>query len=363
MLSSDIYPLARNTICVASKHRLERDSLMADDFCDRLAHFWRFAASPVPTLIVGGGRWGKVWSTVIAGARSNAQELVMAARTDPFAVRNWAAREPGCSELAVHESIAEAVASRPQTALAVVCSRPQDHLRDVLESIRCGLHVLVEKPMSTCSENARHMLTAARQARRRLAVGTEFAFLPALHQCVHAWGLATRAGLEVRLVWHDVLSEARYGATKSRHAEVDALGDLLPHAFSIFHTLAPGNRFHLAHAHQTPDGNAGVIRLEGQRSGVFTMDFDLASQERQRRVEMRVGTDRVVVDFQEKQSSMFVNQQPYALDPRLVPLNSTLRLEWGAFVASWSASNQHADPDSFLEALIQLQMALESSRR
>ncbi|MDO9436511.1 Gfo/Idh/MocA family protein [Hydrogenophaga sp.] len=336
---------------------------MDTDPSGEMVRFWQAAASPVPVLIVGGGRWGKVWASVLSGAQESSKHLLIAARTDPEAVRVWADSDASVDHLVVCESIAEAVAQREELAMAIVCSRPQDHERDVLEAFRYGLHVLVEKPISTTADSAMRMLLESQRVQRKLVVGTEFAYIPALHQCAHEWRLSARDSLEVRVCWEDPALETRYGSSKSRHPEVDALGDLLPHAFSIFRVLAPGRDFRVAGVSQSGDGQSGWIRFQDPRSGVFTLVFDLAAGKRKRCVEVAAGRDRVVIDFNEKRSSMTVNQRPHTLDPRLFPLTSTLRLQWGAFITSLCEDRQQPEVDPSIPALIQLQRELESFSR
>jgi len=328
-----------------------------------LPTLWEAAAAQVPVLIVGGGRWGRVWATVLSDAQGNAKNLVMAARTNPDAVRHWASSEPRFCDIEVCESIADAVASREGLQAAIICSRPQNHMADAIEAIRHGLHVLVEKPMATHADAAERMWVASQQARRKLSVGTEFAYLPALHQCAWEWGLSTRDVLDIRLRWEDPHLEARYGFTKSRHSEVGALGDLLPHALSIFGSLVPGRNFRIEGAGHTNGPDDGWIRLRDDRAGVYTLFFDLMSSKRVRCVELDAGEDRVVIDFADRQTAMSVNQQPHALDPRLGPLTSTLRLEWGGFIAPLLGAEPRNDGDPSVPIQIQLQRELEGLTR
>lgn len=287
---------------------------------------------------------------------------MMAARTDPEAARAWASGSPEAAGIVVCQSIAQAVALMPELRAAIVCSRPGDHLKDTLDAFDHGLHVLVEKPISTHAAHGMQMVESALQAQRKLAVGTEFAFLPAVHQCVQELGLSPTSHLKVTLHWDDPAGEARYGATKSRHAEVDALTDLLPHAFSIFSTLAPSRELQIADASQNTSGNCGHLRFRDRHASDFLLAFDMASRVRRRVVEVVSGADLVAIDFSAKRSAVTVNGRPHALNPVLQPMTSTLRLQLGAFLSEIAAGRTEFPVDPAIQALINLQMELEAVR-
>jgi predicted dehydrogenase len=322
-----------------------------------LARFWHAADLPMPIVIVGGGRWGKVWTSVITAARGSSRHLMMAARSDPDAARAWASESSEADGIVVCPSITQAMALMPELKMAIVCSRPGDHLKDALEAFDHGLHVLVEKPMSTHAAHGMQLVERSLQARRKLAVGTEFAFIPAVHQCVQE--LSLKSHLKVTLQWDDPPGEARYGATKSRHTEIDALTDLLPHAFSIFRTLASSCDFQIADAYQNASGHCGSLRFQDRHSSDFLLTFDLASRERRRVLEVVNGADLVVIDFSAKRSTITINGQPHALDPVLQPMTSTLRLQLGAFLSEILAEKKEFSVDPAIQALIDLQKQRE----
>lgn len=322
-----------------------------------LARFWQAAELPVPIVIVGGGRWGKVWTSVATAARGSSRHLMMAARTDPDAAQAWASESSEAAGIVVCRSIAQAAALMPELKAAIVCSRPGDHLKDALEAFDHGLHVLVEKPISTHAAHGMQLVERALQTQRKLAVGTEFAFIPAVHQCMQELNLTSH--LKVTLQWNDPPGEVRHGAAKSRHTEIDALTDLLPHALSIFRTLASSCEFQIADAYQNTSGNCGRLRFRGRHSGDFLLTFDLASRERRRVVEVVSGVDVIVIDFGAKRSTITVNGLPRALDPVLEPMTSTLRLQLGAFFSEIAVERKEFPVDPAIQALIDLQKELE----
>lgn len=330
----------------------------SDQFSD-LARFWQAAEIAVPIVIVGAGRWGKVWASVITAARGSSRHLVLAARSDPDAARAWANEADEANRILVCQGVAQAVTLMPELKAAIVCSRPRDHLKDALAAFDHGLHVLVEKPISTHAAHGMQLIERSRQVRRKLAVGTEFAFIPAVHQCVRELSLSPMSQIKVTLHWDDPADEVRYGTAKSRHPEVNALTDLLPHAFSIFRTLAPSREFHIADVHQHSSGNSGYLQFRDRHFSEFILIFDLASRKRRRVVEVVSGCGDVSIDFGAKHHAVKVNGKAHALNNLLQPMSSTLRLQLGAFLSEISVETTKFSVDPTIQALINLQEELE----
>lgn len=312
----------------------------------------------VPIVIAGGGRWGRTWASVVAAARGSGKGLTIAARSDPVAVRAWAAAQSNLAGLCVVANLAEAMKLHPSPAIAIVASRPRDHVRDVLEALQLGLHVLAEKPLSVDVRDGHSLLAAARKAGRVLAVGTEFAYLPALHQIARE--MAGRGRIRLRLDWDDAATEFRHGATKVRHDEVGLLQDLLPHAFSIFQVFAPDVLFHLVDAEESPSKSRGRIKLEDDLGGTYELFCDVEAAARRRFLEIAIGDTSAALDFSSSTPSLMIDGQPLPLDPQLAPMTSTLRLELGAFIVMATGAIETTFIVDGISALLALQQELES---
>ncbi len=283
----------------------------------------------------------------------------MAARSDPDSVRAWAAAQADLAGMRVVANLTEAMVSHPPPEVAIVASRPRDHVRDALEALRLGMHVLVEKPISVDVRGGRSLLRAAQEAGRILAVGTEFAYLPALHQMVREIAASGAEGIKLRLSWEDAANEFRHGATKVRHEEVSLLHDLLPHAFSIFQVSAPGHALHVVDAHENPDKNDGWIRFEDDLGGSYELLCDANAAARRRVLEFESGDIGAVLDFGGRAPSIEIDGRSLPLDPQLAVMSSTLRLELGAFLAVTTGAVDTTFIVDGVPALLRLQEELE----
>jgi predicted dehydrogenase len=316
---------------------------------------------PVPIVVIGGGRWARTWASVIAAARGSGEGLIMAARTDPDDVRAWARARADLAGIAVVSSLAEAFAVKPRPAAAIVSSRPYNHVSDSLEALRQGLHVLVEKPVSLDVASGRSLIVAAQEAKRVLAMGTEFAYLPAFHQLAGELVTRDERDIELALEWHDLAEEYRYGATKIRHEEVGLLFDLLPHAFSIFRIFAYQDKLNIVGSRHDETKARGHIEFRDARGGRFEVRCDARATARRRCLMIKSGAARASVDFGNARPVITIDGRPHSLDERFVAMTSTLRLELGAFLAEATGATSVTFISSEIPALLALQDELEQA--
>lgn len=329
------------------------------DAAPPLAEYWHAAASPVPMVVVGGGRWGRTWASVIAKARGHSAGLIIAARTDAGSVRHWIEEQHGLGEAILVSSLGEALQASPRPVAAIIASRPRDHVRDGLEALKNGLHVLVEKPISPQADAGRPLLAAARSAGRVLAVGTEFAFLPAFHVAAAELASRDREAVQLALRWDDPVLERRHGGLKTHHEETSVLVDLLAHAVSIFRIFASGSEFHIIQASIAADGNSGHLALRDDSGGRYDLHCDRASSGRRRAIEITRGSASATIDFAEHPPAITTDGHSRDVGADLAALSSTLRLELGAFLMEVMGATASTPISAGIAELVRLQAELE----
>ncbi len=324
-----------------------------------LTQYWRIAATPLPIVVVGGGRWGKTWASVIAGARGTSAGLAIAARTDAESVRHWLSEQIDLNEVALVTSLEAAVQINPPPVAAIIASRPKDHVCDGLAALERGLHVLVEKPISPQVGAAKSLLAAARSAGKVLAIGTEFAFLPALHAAADALPSRDKRGIRLVLEWNDLNREQRYGWVKTHHEETNVLVDLLAHAVSVFRIFSLGSALHLVRANLSTDGHRGGFVLYDENGGEYELRCDRVASDRRRLLEITQGRTHATVNFADNPTEIVLDGQNYELSSDLLALSSTLRLELGAFMMEVMGVAPTTPISESLEELLRLQIELE----
>lgn len=136
------------------------------------------------------------------------------------------------------ERLAEASAQYPAVRLAltlgevvdevdavVIATPPASHAGLALQSLEAGLHVLVEKPLTTSVEDADMLVDVARDRGLQLMAGHTFEYNPAVRKLREI----VRSGALGRVLYIDAqrLSLGRY------QRDVNVIWDLAPHDISI----------------------------------------------------------------------------------------------------------------------------------
>lgn len=117
----------------------------------------------------------------------------------------------------------------PTLDALVVATPPETHFTLAAQALLAGKHVLVEKPLTTSSDDARRLVELAEQAGLTLMVGHTFVYNPAvaaLRDIVHSG--------ELGRVFH--IDTARLNLGLYQHA-ADVIWDLAPHDISIANWL------------------------------------------------------------------------------------------------------------------------------
>lgn len=321
--------------------------------------FWDAAARNVPIMVVGGGRWGRVWLQVLADARGSTRDLIWVARTDHAEAMAWARANPAVASVAGAPSIAAGLSLQRPT-VAIIASRPRDHVSDAQELLAAGAHVLVEKPISPAYQDVERLLRQASGLNLRLGIGCEFALLPAFQTLRELLGPPT-ADEVFDLEWCDPDAELRHGAVKARHDEITILEDLLPHAWSVFRAMRPHARFSLAAAKLQDGGNSGRLEFSDQNGARYTFTCDRSAAARRRYLLAASNGHVGSVDFARHPPIVRLNDRLAPLSPKAVALASVLRIEIGAFVAETSGLSTVRPLTTGLDDLVALQAELENA--
>lgn len=299
-----------------------------------LACFWEEASRPIPLVIVGGGRWGRVWASVAASARGGGNSIAMVARESATEARASLAQMAETRSVDVFEDIGSAFAGIKGLHIAIVASRPAHHVRDAALALEAGYHIMVEKPLSVNPREAREVINATKSRGLKLAVGTEFALLPVFHNVAREVGTHLSAIKSICITWYDPPNEVRHGSIKRRHNEITAVEDVFSHAVSIFRIFCRLTEFTLASV--SHDGEArtrGVIRFQDGEARTFELRFDSSASARRRLVDIRFPSSAIRIDFGDPCPIVTTTNVRLSCSNVVTPFHSSLRLELGAFIA------------------------------
>lgn len=330
----------------------------------RLQSYWEAAAVRTPTLVVGGGRWGRTWARALTDAMGTADPIVVAARSDFSSAYNSMRSDPVLKGCRVTESIESAFHSYSNIQLAIVASRPKNHLEDTISLAGYGVPVLVEKPLSHTAESARQLFASMTAADQVLAIGTEFAFLPIFHQLVKILrATGEPAAMTLKLVWQDPVDDMREGEIKKRHNEAGLLADLLPHAISIFRIFSGQGEVVVIDAYESEDSEHGHLVMRSSSGALLRFECDIGAATRVRHLDITTNQHQAMVNFASWPPQLILNSETVAPDPLCQQMNSTLRLELGAFkLASLNGSQANPIVDD-IGVYVTVQQALEGLLR
>jgi predicted dehydrogenase len=304
--------------------RLEFNNLLA---------FWVTAAKPQPVLILGAGRWGRTLTKVAASAIPFPTPLVLVARSNYLDTRAWQAENAQLAHVTVYSNFQDALATLGRNKaepVAIVASRPSSHLKDALACIDAGLHTLVENPLASNAVDAAAMLQHGNASNRVLALGVEFSLMPAFHYVAPYLGEQyTRLVLD----WEDPANEIRHGQPKRVHSETHVLSSIGPHAVSIWRIFVGDSQsWQVLEADLRHNGDRGFARLSTDGCEL-TVYANRAGSRRTRRLGIETKTASAEIDFAGPDAAITLDDQPLEMPNEWALLNSSLRLELGAFFA------------------------------
>lgn len=310
-----------------------------------LRSYWDGAAAGGPLIILGAGRWGRVWVDVVAAARGNAEALAIVARQnhpDTLAWKNADIRRHGLFVAQTPEQALAHLAGGAGRPSGIIASRPGDHGRDIAFCTGHAIPALVEKPFTADAQAGLDAIAEAERQAVMLGIGTEFAFLPALHFMLSSMDAEP---VSAEIDWHDPSAEERHGAAKRIHDEISVLEDILPHALSILREIAGYDRpFGLAEGGLTPSGDKGHIAFAAPAFEARLQVSRIASERRRHLTVIDALGRQHVLDFARGDAVLSTDGQPIAIPPAYSAMASTLRLELGAWNAMLGARPHQAQP-------------------
>ena len=177
------------------------------------------------------------------------------------------------------------VLAREDVHALYICSPNSEHTEPTLMAAQAGVHVLVEKPMATTSQECSRMTRACERAQVKLMVAYRLHFEPANLQALQL----VRSGRLGDLRFFS--SEFSYQLNAHNIRKSEALGggaiwDLGPYCVNAARTLFRAEPTevmaveiggHDARFSQVPEGYSVVLQFPGDRTATFTCSFGAAT--------------------------------------------------------------------------------------
>jgi len=232
------------------------------------------ATHPLRVGIIGGGN--------IATNHTRGFRMHPEARVDMVAEINPERREWFAREFDIPETVADYrdILARPEIDVVSIALPNFLHAPVTIEALEAGKHVLLEKPMATCAEDASKIVETSRRTGRKVMVGQNVRFTPsvqALRQLVHSGGLGHVFHSRTRRIRRSGIPVLGSWFTRKKEAGGGCLYDLGVHILdAALHIL---NRFDVSRVSGSISSNFGSRGIGegdlGKSQSPVTTPFDV----------------------------------------------------------------------------------------
>lgn len=174
----------------------------------------------VEVALIGLGYWGPNYARLLSGQLDNAR-LVACVDIDPERLAAIAGLHPSVPRFESHRDLLDQM----EVDAAIIATPAAAHRPLAEDLLAAGVHLLIEKPLASTSEDAQAIADAGVAAKRTVMVGHTFLFNPAVRRI-------KRYIDDGDLGRVHYLSFTRTGLGPIR-SDVNALWDLAPHDLSM----------------------------------------------------------------------------------------------------------------------------------
>jgi predicted dehydrogenase len=253
-------------------------------------------AEPLGVAVIGTGHWGGHYVRLLETLPDS--RPVVVCDTDPARLSALSGRFP---QVRLTADLSEALADADVDA-AIVCTPATTHAQVARACVAAGKHVLVEKPLTTSSDDADTLIDAADEAGVVLMVGHTFLFNPSV--------------LKVReLIMRPGVGKLHYLYARRTNLgpirrDVNALWDLASHDVSIFNFMLDAVPEWVsavgARVLHSPHEDVGFVSLGYPNGIVAHIHVSWADPNKVREVVVVAGNQRIVFNDMDPQESVRV---------------------------------------------------------
>lgn len=291
---------------------------------------------PREVAVIGGGRWGKIITGVLAGFKQGVSKIHIISNRNFENITQWL-KEGSLENQLLKEKVVvdrhlDYVIKNQAIEAAFVVNAPAQHYDTAKTLLRANKHVLVEKPFVCQLSQAEELVALAKQKNLLLAVGLEFMLATYIH-CFRDV-IKQRAGEleQVKIIWHDVFKEQRHGVLKLPDMTVNVFTDIFPHLLSILNVLFENKKARIENICLREGGDSAKLDLV---YGLLPVSVSLSRTEKfaQRVIEVRGHNGRIFkLDFTHEPAQIQIDKEPLPRDPYYLDSPGTLDMELRLFL-------------------------------
>ena len=185
-------------------------------------------------LVVGNGRWAKVYANEITKCFGDSIALYICASRRTEEIKQWVNNQEHLREIQVMDHIPSIVDQG--IGIAFIANSAYEHESAIKEALLKGYHLIVEKPFTTSSEQSQQVIELAHRLDRAIFSTNTYRFASYLEDFRNLLP-SDKTITRTDILWTDPGMEERYGERKNYDPRVPIVMDVLPHVVSIFETM------------------------------------------------------------------------------------------------------------------------------
>ena len=283
-------------------------------------------------LVVGGGRWARVYLSVLADLEHVFSKIIVVSshggQALADAIAQADARRPG--QFAQAQDLRTVLETQP-VAAAILANAARDHARLALELVARKIPLLVEKPVALTEAECASLIAAAKAGGTPLMPGHVLAFCAYLDNFAAAARQALGPAQSITIRWADAAVETRYGESKAFDAGLGVVEDAGAHIATILSKLLGGKA---GAAQESVIARGGLaVELRGQWNGIpyqIGLERDGAKRERLILWQNRDGLE-ARLDFAAEPGTIEIAGRAQSADPQWPRPHGPLTLQLLAF--------------------------------
>ena len=298
---------------------------------------------PDTLIIVGGGRWAKVYVEILDELLSVQSEIIICSPTQYHSLVGWVKESNQLGRtVSVVTDLKEQIGSK-NIGAAIVVNQSSHHVATTSEILKASIPVLVEKPVATQTNEALELYALSRSKRTVLAAGHVFQFSSYLIKL--AMSLNTLSDLK-RLVinWSDPDLEIRYGETKSFDYAAPIIHDIMPHIYAICRHFVIDAPLYISEV-RVKHGGRHVELVVKANQVVIEVRLERCAEKRQRLLHLELQDEGIELDFTKEPGTIKRGGKQYSAEPgwenEISPLRKQLITFFGAIEEGAATHRTH----------------------
>ena len=192
---------------------------------------------PRNIVVMGGGRWARVYIDVLLGLLPTGNKLLVYSPRNYKTMSDWVESRGTLSRVSVLSSLPSL--PEHESKAVIVVNAAADHEKSIDWALSQQSAVLVEKPLTLSSGASSSLINEADRRGVYLAAAHVFLFAEYMVNFKKMTQSLDEI-ITIDVLWADAVVEARHGEVKSFDPGLRVFEDCIPHVLSVLETLNPG---------------------------------------------------------------------------------------------------------------------------